>query len=82
MTGCEIHSPVSRKEIILLYLICKVKTYRMGVWGYFSRFIRFGDGSKIRVLHDVWCGGQTFKVAFPKLFSISRFREASVANLL
>jgi len=46
-----------------------------GVWWSFLNLLhsRWGDGSKIRFWHDVWCGDQTLKVAFPKLFSITHF---------
>jgi hypothetical protein len=46
-----------------------------GVWWSFLNLLhsRWGDGSKIRFGHDVWCGDQTLKVAFPKLFSITHF---------
>jgi hypothetical protein len=39
-----------------------------------------GDGTKIRFWHDVWCGVQTLKAVFSVLFSITRYREASVAD--
>lgn len=41
-----------------------------------------GYGSKIRFRQHVWFGDQTLKVASPDLFSISRCKEALVANLL
>lgn len=48
----------------------------------FYRFIRFdvGDGSKIKFWYDVWCGDQALTAGFLELYSISRFKEASVAD--
>jgi hypothetical protein len=59
------------------------KNIRRG-WGVFSRFIRFEvrDGSKTRFWYDVWHGDQTLKATFSDLFSISRFKEALVADHL
>jgi hypothetical protein len=39
-----------------------------------------GDGLKIWFRNDVWCGDQTLKEAFPVIYSIVHFKEASVAN--
>jgi hypothetical protein len=39
-----------------------------------------GDGSRIRFWHDVYCGDQTFKEAFPVWFSIACHKEALVAD--
>lgn len=48
----------------------------------FYRFIRFdvGDGSKIKFWYDVWCRDQALTADFLELYSISRFKEASVAD--
>jgi hypothetical protein len=53
-------------------------------WGVFYRFVRFdvGDGLKFKFCHDVWCEDQTLRAAFLELNSISRFKEASMANHL
>jgi hypothetical protein len=45
------------------------------------RFVIYevGDGSNIRFWHDVWCGNQPMKEAFPE-FSIAHCKEAWVAD--
>lgn len=40
------------------------------------------DGSKIRLWHDVWCGDQALKIAFPNLFSIAHLKEAAMSDYL
>jgi hypothetical protein len=59
-----------------------VLKYILRRWGVFSRFIKHevGDGSKIRFWHNVWCGDQPLKEAFPKLFSIASCKEAWVVD--
>jgi hypothetical protein len=51
-------------------------------WQNFRRFCKFdvGEGSKIRFWDDIWCGERALKEEFPSLFSIARFKEASIAN--
>jgi hypothetical protein len=51
-------------------------------WQVFTRHIRFdpGDGSKIRFWEDIWCGDRALKEAFPGLFSIASYKEASIAD--
>jgi hypothetical protein len=51
-------------------------------WQIFKSRIRFdsGDGTKIRFWEDVWCGDRPLKVAFPGLFIIASFKEASIAD--
>jgi hypothetical protein len=53
-------------------------------WQIFKSHIRFdpGEGSKIRFWDDVWCGDRPLKVAFPGLFNIASFKEASIADNL
>jgi hypothetical protein len=64
-------------------------SHRVGLWKFicmgwqnFRRFFKFdpGEGSKIRFWDDVWCGDRALKEAFSGLFSIARFKEASIAN--
>jgi hypothetical protein len=58
-----------------------MKKYQEGL-GKLSSHTRFevGDDSKIRFWHDVWCGDQALKIAFPKLFNIARFKEDAMAD--
>jgi hypothetical protein len=51
-------------------------------WHVFMRHNRFdpGDGSKIRFWEDIWCGDRALKEAFPSLFSIASYKEASIAD--
>jgi hypothetical protein len=51
-------------------------------WQNFRRFCKFdiGEGSKIRFWDDIWCGERALKEEYPGLFSIARFKEASIAN--
>jgi hypothetical protein len=51
-------------------------------WQIFKSHARFdlGDGSRIRFWDDVWCGDSSLKAAFPGLFNIASFKEASVAD--
>jgi hypothetical protein len=50
----------------------------------FLRFIKFGvgDGSRIRFWHDIWCGEQPLKEAFPDFFQIASNKEAWVKDHL
>lgn len=41
-----------------------------------------GDGYKIKFCHDVWCGDQPLKAAFPDLYIIACLRVAFVADHL
>jgi len=63
-------------------------SYGVGLWKFirrgweeFSRFSRFklGDGFKISFWHDFLCEERPFKAVFPELYSISCFRDASMA---
>jgi hypothetical protein len=51
-------------------------------WNNFKLHFRFnpGVGSRISFWKDVWCGENSLKDTFPGLFSIARFREASIAD--
>ena len=51
-------------------------------WQSFQSHFRFdpGEGSKVRFWDDVWCGDSPLKVAFPGLFNIASFKEASIAD--
>jgi hypothetical protein len=51
-------------------------------WRVFSSFVRYevGDGSRIRIGHDLWCGNQPLKATFPELFSIAHSKEVWVAD--
>jgi hypothetical protein len=59
----------------LLWFICKG-------WQIFRSHFRFdpGEGSKIRFWDDVLCGDRALKEAFPGLFIIAIFKEASIAD--
>lgn len=35
-----------------------------------------------RFWHNEWCGNQTLKIAFPKLFTIAQFKDAFVVDNL
>jgi hypothetical protein len=52
--------------------------------GEFASLTRFevADDSKIRFWHDMWCGDQALKEAFPDLCSIARIKDVYVANHL
>jgi hypothetical protein len=41
-----------------------------------------GDGTRIKIWHDLWVGNMTLKAAFPVLFGIIVAKDASVANNL
>jgi hypothetical protein len=49
-------------------------------WQIFRRHVKFdlGDGSKIHFWDDVWCGDRALKEAFPRLFTITSWKETSV----
>lgn len=57
------------------------KNIRSG-WGDVAQHISFvvGDGSRISLWQDSWCGGRALKVAFLGLFRIAY--NASVADVL
>jgi len=37
-----------------------------------------GDGNHMRFWHDKWCGSQTLKIAYQKLFATPADKDASV----
>jgi hypothetical protein len=51
-------------------------------WSKFKHHFRFepGVGLKISFWEDAWCGESPLKDTFPGLFSIARFKEASIAD--
>jgi hypothetical protein len=51
-------------------------------WQNFKCHFRFDPrvGSKIKFWKDVSCGESSLKDTFPSMFSIARFKEASIAN--
>jgi hypothetical protein len=59
------------------------KNIRKG-WESFSSFTRFvvGDGTKISLWNDLWCGDIALKVAFPAFFGFARATDASFVDNL
>jgi hypothetical protein len=64
-------------------------SHGMGLWKFicmgwqnFRRFFKYdvGEGSKIRFWDDIWCGERALKEEYPGLFSITRLKEASIAD--
>ena len=53
-------------------------------WAHFTCFLRFevGDGTQIKFWNDFWCEIGPLKEVFPELYSISRNKEAWVADHL
>ena len=53
-------------------------------WPSFVRLIQFevGAGFTVRFWQDIWCGDTSLCVLYPRLFSLSRNKEASVAELM
>jgi hypothetical protein len=51
-------------------------------WQNFRRHVKFdpGVGSRICFWDDIWCGDRALKEAFPGLFTIARFKEASITD--
>jgi hypothetical protein len=65
------------------YVVSLWKFIRRG-WDSFSPLLSFkvGDGSSVRLWHDVWCGDSPLKRVYPGLFLIFEDRDASVAVLM
>ena len=40
------------------------------------------DGTRVKFWKHVWCGDCTFQEAFPKLYSLSRSKDSSVAKVM
>jgi len=57
-----------------------VEIYKEGL-GSFFKFVRYevGDGSNV-FFWIVWCGEQPLKISYPDLFSITRCKDAWVAD--
>ena len=53
-------------------------------WPSFVRHIQFEVGARftVRFWQDIWCGDASSCVLYPRLFSLSRNEEASVAELM
>ena len=49
-------------------------------WADFSKNTHFavGVGSRVKFWQGVWCGDQPFQLAFPRLYGIATYREASI----
>ena len=53
-------------------------------WPSFVRHIQFevGAGFTVRFWQDIWCGDSSLCMLYPRLFSLSRNKEAYVADLM
>ena len=53
-------------------------------WPSFVRHIQFevGAGFIVRFWQDIWCGDTSLCALYPRLFSLSRNKEAFVADLM
>jgi hypothetical protein len=53
-------------------------------WRKFSTHTKFdvGDGSKVRLWHDLWCGNMALKDTFPDLFGIACAKDTFVVTHL
>lgn len=69
--------------VVGVLILGALEIYKGG-WDSFSPLLSFkvGDGSRVRIWHDGWCGGSPLKVVYPELFLISKNRDASVATLM
>jgi hypothetical protein len=68
-----------RFQVLMAWVLWK--HIRRG-WDSFAEGLRFkvGAGLKVRFWYDIWCGDQPLKLAFPSLFSITRYKEAWVKD--
>ena len=64
------------KPVLGTYGVSVWKSIRSG-WLDFSKFLQFdvGDGTRIKILEDVWCRDCSLKEVFPELYSICRAME-------
>jgi hypothetical protein len=44
--------------------------------------LEVGDGYNVRFWHDLWCGDRPLKLCYLVLFSIARFKDAWVVDIL
>lgn len=47
-------------------------------WKY--TYLKVGDGPKVKFWHDSWIGGGPLVIRFPRMFSLSVHKEASVCD--
>lgn len=71
----------STNEVQGLYGVGLWKKIRRG-WGKFFARIRFevGDGSKIRLWHDTWCGDWVIKEVFLDVYHVAHAKEHSMGD--
>ena len=67
-----------------------LEPYGVSLWKFirqgcpiFSQFIQFdvGAGNRVKIWHDLRCGVCTLKEAYLELYSISRNKESSIAEV-
>ena len=71
------------KLVLGTYGVSVWKSIRSG-WLAFFKFLRYdvGDVTNVKFWEDVWCGVCSLKEVFPKLYGISRAREAFVSEVM
>jgi len=64
------------REALWRMVVDSMEKIRKG-WREFSSHIKseVGKGSKIRSWHDLWCGNQALKEAFPNLLNIAHVKD-------